>query len=139
MKVEREREISMLDSLLDMDLWTGVLLLGLLLSACSASWLLFWLSVLSLGWRRLLVWCRGPVYSGHARLEGKLAVVTGANVGIGKAAAMELARRGARIILACRDSDKAEAARLEIIQETGVTSDRVQVREIDLSSFRSVR
>ena len=73
------------------------------------------------------------------KFEERVAVVTGANVGIGKAAATELARRGARVILACRDTDKAEAARLEIIQETGVASEKVQVREIDLSSFRSVR
>ena len=122
-----------------MDLWTGILLLGLFLSALSSSWPVSLLCVLALGWRRLLVWCRGVVYSGPVRLEGKVAVVTGANVGIGKAAATELARRGARLILACRDTDKAEAARLEIIQETGVASDKVQVREIDLASLRSVR
>ena len=122
-----------------MDLWTGLFLLVLLLSASSASWPLVWLAVLGLAWRRLLVWCRGVSYSGTARLDGQLAVVTGANVGIGKAAATELARRGARLVLACRDLDKAGAARLEIIQETGVTSDKVQVSQLDLSSFRSVR
>ena len=122
-----------------MDLWTGLFLLVLLLSASSASWTLVWLAVLGLTWRRLLVWCRGVSYSGTARLDGQLAVVTGANVGIGKAAATELARRGARLVLACRDLDKAGAARLEIIQETGVTSDKVQVSQLDLSGFRSVR
>ena len=122
-----------------MELWTGLLLLVLIVSAWSASCRAVWLSVLALSWRRLLVWCRGVSYSGTARLEGKLAVVTGANVGIGKAAATELARRGARLVLACRDLDKAGAARLEIIQETGVASDKVQVRQLDLASFRSVR
>ena len=136
MTVERERDCY---SGVAMELWTGLLLLGLIVSAWSASWRAVWLSVLALTWRRLLVWCRGVQYSGTARLEGQLALVTGANVGIGKAAATELARRGARLLLACRDLDKAEAARLEIIQETGVSSDQVQVRQLDLASFRSVR
>ena len=122
-----------------MDLWTGGLLLVLLLSTVSASWRVVYLAVLALGWRRMLVWCQGPTYSGSTRLEGKVAVVTGANVGIGRAAASELARRGARLVLACRDLDKAEAARLEIIQETGVTRDKVRVSQLDLSSLGSVR
>ena len=122
-----------------MDIWTGIFLLGFLLSAWSVTWPVVWLCVLALGWRRLLVWCQGVSYSGPGRLEGKVAVVTGANVGIGKAAATELVRRGARLVLACRNIDKAEAARQEIIRETGVSSDKVQVREIDLSSLTSVR
>ena len=84
-------------------------------------------------------WCRGVSYSSHTSLSGKLALVTGSNVGIGKAAACELVRRGARVILACRDTDKAEAARADIILETGAHSSKVIVREIDLSSFASVR
>ncbi|MEY3012876.1 MAG: hypothetical protein RIT45_1611, partial [Pseudomonadota bacterium] len=40
-------------------------------------------------------------------LSGKVAVVTGANAGIGKVTARELARAGARVILACRSEAKA--------------------------------
>lgn len=40
----------------------------------------------------------------------------GANTGIGKTTAMELARRGARVIMACRDRQRAEAAIQDIVQ-----------------------
>ena len=42
--------------------------------------------------------------------SGRIAVVTGANSGIGFEAAAVLARRGAHTVLACRDAGKAEAA-----------------------------
>lgn len=91
-----------------------------------------------LGWAWLMDWCKGTAYTGKERLDGKVAVVTGANVGIGKETAKDFVRRGARVILACRDTDKAEHAKLEIIQETGITN-MVQVMQLDLSSFKSVR
>ena len=43
-------------------------------------------------------------------LTGKIAVVTGANSGIGYETARALARKGAAVILACRDEDKGKAA-----------------------------
>ena len=68
---------------------------------------------------------------------GKTAVVTGANTGIGKETALDFAQRGARVILACRDGDKAKDAAREITAETG--SDKVVVRILDLGCFESVR
>ncbi|XP_037652208.1 dehydrogenase/reductase SDR family member 13-like [Sebastes umbrosus] len=76
--------------------------------------------------------CRSAV-----ELHGKTAVVTGANTGIGKTTAMDLARRGARVILACRDRWRAEAAVQEIIQETG--NSQVIFMQLDLASLQSVR
>ena len=68
---------------------------------------------------------------------GKTAIVTGSNTGIGKETALNFAKRGARVILACRDKEKATKAAKDIIAGTG--SDKVLVRILDLSSFESVR
>ncbi|GAA6222277.1 retinol dehydrogenase 12-like [Lates japonicus] len=71
------------------------------------------------------------------QLKGKTAVVTGANTGIGKFIALDFARRGARVILACRSEARGTAALKEIREKTG-NSD-VHLRLVDLSSLDSVR
>ncbi len=70
------------------------------------------------------------------RLEGKLVVITGSNTGIGKETALELSKRGARILMLCRTMDKAEQAKEEIVKQTG---GQVDVLKLDLSSLNSVR
>lgn len=52
-------------------------------------------------------------------VEHKTCIITGANSGIGKYTALELARRGAYIVMVCRNEDKAQRARQEIIEATG--------------------
>jgi NAD(P)-dependent dehydrogenase (short-subunit alcohol dehydrogenase family) len=64
--------------------------------------------------------------------DGKTIVVTGANSGIGKVTAGALAAAGARVILACRNTAKGDAAAAEM------TGD-VEVRPLDLSDLDSVR
>lgn len=64
-------------------------------------------------------------------------IITGANTGIGKETALDLAKRGGRIYLACRDTKKADAVTAEIIEETG--NKNVFTRELDLASFASIR
>ena len=70
-------------------------------------------------------------------LAGKNYIVTGANSGIGKVTTQELARRGARVIMACRSLERAEPVREEIARETG--SDKVELVQHDLGSLESVR
>jgi NAD(P)-dependent dehydrogenase (short-subunit alcohol dehydrogenase family) len=55
-----------------------------------------------------------------AVLRDKTAVVTGASSGIGLATAIELARRGARVVMVCRDPRRAVAAQEEIASLAGV-------------------
>ena len=70
-------------------------------------------------------------------LSGKLAVVTGANTGIGLVTARELARAGAHVVLACRDQDKAAAARAEIAR--AVPGASLELLPLDLSSIETSR
>lgn len=70
------------------------------------------------------------------KLDGKTVIVTGANTGIGRETALDLASRGARVILACRNLTKAEAAAKDIQKKTG--NNKVIVKELDLASLKSV-
>ena len=70
-------------------------------------------------------------------LEGKTYVVTGANTGIGKITATELAARGAHVILACRSKDKTQPVIDEIQRTTG--NRNVEFIHLDLADLASVR
>lgn len=76
-------------------------------------------------------------WSSTARLDDKTVLITGANTGIGKETALDLAKRGARIIMACRDMEKAEAAMKEIIEGSG--NENVVCKKLDLSDSKSIR
>ncbi|XP_071439718.1 retinol dehydrogenase 14-like [Hetaerina americana] len=77
------------------------------------------------------------VFDSQRRMDGKIVLVTGANSGIGKETARELARRGAKVIMACRNMDTGKKAQDEIIKDTGNKS--VILHNLDLSSMASVR
>lgn len=70
-------------------------------------------------------------------MHGRVCFVTGANSGIGKAMATELARRGAEIVMVCRNPDKAEAAKREIVAASG--NEQVCIVIADLGSQASIR
>lgn len=70
-------------------------------------------------------------------LAGKTFIITGANTGIGKITAKELARQGARVILACRSQSKTDPVIEEIKRETG--NEQVEFIALDLSDLASVR
>jgi NAD(P)-dependent dehydrogenase (short-subunit alcohol dehydrogenase family) len=69
--------------------------------------------------------------------DGRVVMITGANTGIGYEAAFALAQKGARVVLACRDKDKAENALQRIKAEQPAAE--VAVGNLDLSSLASVR
>lgn len=70
-------------------------------------------------------------------LKGKTIVITGSNSGIGKETAQEMVRRGARVLMACRDQQKAYNA---IKQINSQKLDGIMVyKHIDLSSFDSIK
>ncbi|CAE6511769.1 unnamed protein product [Rhizoctonia solani] len=70
-------------------------------------------------------------------LRGKLAIVTGANSGIGFETARALAGMGAHVILACRNEFRGQAARKRIVELTG--NPNVHLEILDCTSFESVR
>jgi NAD(P)-dependent dehydrogenase (short-subunit alcohol dehydrogenase family) len=70
------------------------------------------------------------------RLEGRVIVVTGANSGIGLEASWMLAARGAHVVMACRDPQKAAGA-VEVVRARG-SGGTAEVLPLDLASLRSV-
>lgn len=104
-------------------------------------------------------------WSSDVRLDNKTVIITGANTGIGKHAATDLAKRGcqiefhaslqkwqirlsyysvlvalssgARIIMACRDMEKANAALKEVIEASG--NQNVVTSRLDLADTKSIR
>jgi NAD(P)-dependent dehydrogenase (short-subunit alcohol dehydrogenase family) len=69
--------------------------------------------------------------------QGRLAIVTGANSGIGYQTAKYLARAGATVILACRHRERGETARALIV--AGQPAAKVEMRVLDVADLDSVR
>jgi len=73
-------------------------------------------------------------------LTGQTIIVTGANVGLGLEAARHFAHLNAsKVILACRDVAKGNAAANSIVDSTRVPKSRIEVWQLDLSSYKSVK
>ncbi|CUA74270.1 Dehydrogenase/reductase SDR family member on chromosome X [Rhizoctonia solani] len=70
-------------------------------------------------------------------LHDKVAIVTGANSGVGFETAKSLAGMGAHVVLACRNAAKGKVAQLNIVESTG--NKNVEVEVLDLASFSSVK
>jgi len=94
------------------------------------------------------MWFFNKVCTSKVRLDGKTVVITGANSGIGKETARDLYGRGARVILACRDMEKANEAVEDIknnpssrIEKDGYKNNagELMIYFLDLCSFKSVK
>lgn len=90
-----------------------------------------------LGYLLNKLYFRGGICRSKARLDDKIAIITGANTGIGYETALDFARRGAHVIMACRDLKKAEQAILEIKRQTNIQ--KIEVEHLDLADLDSVR
>lgn len=69
--------------------------------------------------------------------KGKIAIVTGANTGLGKEITIGLVSKDVKVIMACRNIKKAELTKTEIIKT--IPSADIEIMELDLSSLTSVR
>lgn len=71
------------------------------------------------------------------QLAGRLALVTGANSGLGWQAARTLAGKGATVVMACRNREQAERARRAILDE--YPQARLELADLDLADLASIR
>ncbi|RWS18052.1 uncharacterized protein B4U79_03978 [Dinothrombium tinctorium] len=76
-------------------------------------------------------------YTSEASIDGKTVIITGGNTGIGKEAAIDLAKRGGKVIIVCRNAERAENAVKDIKEAS--KSDNVHYYLMDLASLQSVR
>jgi len=79
----------------------------------------------------------GPKCTCKTSLAGKTVIITGANTGIGLETAVDLSKRGARIVMACRDEGKGQKAMEEVISRS--QNKDVVLSQLDLASLKSVK
>lgn len=72
-------------------------------------------------------------------LSGKVAIITGANVGIGYETAKSLAMHSCEVIMACRNQASAEAAIVKIAGEKPLAGRKCRYMHLDLADLKSVR
>ncbi|MEQ9362825.1 MAG: SDR family oxidoreductase [Leptospirales bacterium] len=92
------------------------------------------------GYDRVGFYARRPLWRDSdtdVSLAGKVALVTGANSGLGRATAEALAARGARVYLLCRNRERGTEARDAIVEATGNAD--VHFKLADLASQRQIR
>ncbi|MBN2378377.1 SDR family NAD(P)-dependent oxidoreductase [candidate division WOR-3 bacterium] len=73
----------------------------------------------------------------NSKTDKRICLITGANSGIGKAAAIQIARQGYRVIIGCRNKERGETALSEIKEKSN--SDDVELMIIDMALQKSIR
>ncbi|VDP03578.1 unnamed protein product, partial [Soboliphyme baturini] len=81
---------------------------------------------------------KGKQYQGKESAKGKVAIVTGANCGIGKQIVRELSQRGAKVYMGCRNLEAGQTALAELAK-VGCCSTRLVLLQLDLCSFSSIK
>ncbi|CAF3929986.1 unnamed protein product [Rotaria sp. Silwood1] len=84
-------------------------------------------------------WVNRRLYNSTQAIKGKTVLITGGNTGIGYEVARDLLKRGARVILACRNVNKGVEAMNKLLVTTNSNADSIRVMECDLCSLDSVR
>lgn len=74
---------------------------------------------------------------GGVVMKQKTVMITGANSGIGKAAALQFATEGYTVVMACRNMETSRKAQKEIMEAS--KNNQVDLMELDVSSFNSIR
>jgi NAD(P)-dependent dehydrogenase (short-subunit alcohol dehydrogenase family) len=69
-------------------------------------------------------------------MNDKIVVITGANSGIGKAAAIKFAKEGYTVVMACRNVERSKMVQQEIIEAT--KNPHIDLLQLDISSFQSI-
>jgi short-subunit dehydrogenase involved in D-alanine esterification of teichoic acids len=72
-------------------------------------------------------------------MVGRTVVVTGANTGLGKHTALQIAKAGGDVVLACRNMDKASQTSQELRKQLGRHAGSIYTMKLDLSKLESVR
>lgn len=80
---------------------------------------------------------KGGVCWSKTLLNDKIVIITGANSGIGFETAVELAKRKAKVIIACRSQENGEKAAVEVRKRSG--NNNIIFRMLDLASLDSIR
>lgn len=99
-------------------------------------WIIIWIIIVLISIKIFNKLSTGRCYDDSV-MSGKVVVVTGASGGIGYETALELARRGAKLIIACRNRGKGEEAVRKIVKITN--NKRISYIHLDLTSLGSVR
>ena len=79
----------------------------------------------------------GGVCYSNERLDGKTVIITGANTGLGKETAIDLAKRNAEVTIACRNAERGKKAERDIRSLS--KNENVHFKLLDLASFASIR